>query len=456
MGLSNAEHEVLSARPDELQSIMPASAVDAYVVGIDDPIEALDLVTELRAIRPGARVLLVAGRAPGWTAVAAHNLDATEVIPLPVTRPALLDALDRLLSQVAQPNAAGEPPPEAPIEQETPSVKIVSDASEPAAAERSDVGLIAVLDEPKTETGTREPPEVANTSTVESIVPIREVPEPMLALADVIEASPELVTEADGDDDALHSRHSARVAPPHVAEHDSEGTVPLAPSPYGDVAAARISSHRERAPALDLTELRTAIVEPSEPPRPHGDRGAQVGRVPSSRAASTAETPATIVRALLAAADGISNLSEVGEIVVVEAVNKTGATAGALLLPDGDVWRVAGGVRLRPLETRCQLEADSWLVETVAHGDRGVIIEDTDIARQRLHGAPMANRNQLVAAPVPEVHGVLLLGRDEVPFDEAALQALAAVGREAVEPLQEALDARELARRLENRRDLLD
>ena len=58
------------------------------------------------------------------------------------------------------------------------------------------------------------------------------------------------------------------------------------------------------------------------------------------------------------------------------------AEAGALLLPDGDSWRVAAGEGLRRLEHRYVLAADSWLVHhRQAH--KGAIIDRTDVARER-------------------------------------------------------------------------
>jgi len=89
------------------------------------------------------------------------------------------------------------------------------------------------------------------------------------------------------------------------------------------------------------------------------------------------------------------------------------------------------------------------LVENVASGGKGIIIEDSDIARQNLRGSPLASRAHLMAVPVPQVHAVLVLARDrEEPFTERALGALAGLADESGPLLQQAIDLRSLARSL--------
>jgi hypothetical protein len=131
-------------------------------------------------------------------------------------------------------------------------------------------------------------------------------------------------------------------------------------------------------------------------------------------------------------------------------VERVAADAGALLVPDEGRWRVAAGVGLRPLERRYELSRQSWLVQEIADQRLGLIIEDTDIARQPLQGAPLASMRHLLAAPVPRVDAILLLGRmSDPPFDERALTELAAIGKEAGPLLSAALDVRLLARSLQ-------
>ncbi len=164
-------------------------------------------------------------------------------------------------------------------------------------------------------------------------------------------------------------------------------------------------------------------------------------------------TPA-LVRALLGRTHEVYGVGEAGELVVNDALARTGATSAALLLPDGDTWRVAAGEGLRRLEHRFVLTADSWLVTTIASRHKGVIIDRTDVARRPLAGAPLAAHKHLVAAPVRSVAGILLIARDEDPgFGENDLLSLAQLAEASSSVLASALDARQLARLLGDIRD---
>ena len=157
---------------------------------------------------------------------------------------------------------------------------------------------------------------------------------------------------------------------------------------------------------------------------------------------------------LLESADLLYTLLETAGVVVEDAVHRAAADSGALLVPDGAAWRVAGGVGLRPLEHRYQLTAESWLVERVSASGKGILIEESDVARKHLQGAPLASRTHLLAVPVPIVHGILLLSRDQAPaFDEEVLGELAKLAIEAGPLLQRAIDARTLARVLNRHTD---
>jgi hypothetical protein len=153
------------------------------------------------------------------------------------------------------------------------------------------------------------------------------------------------------------------------------------------------------------------------------------------------------VGVLLQSANVLYTLAETAEVIVEDAIDRAAASAGALLVPDGEVWRVAGGVGLRTLEYRYQLTNESWLIEKVGESHRGLLIENSDVARQALHGAPLASRAHLLAVPVPDVTAVLMLSRDEdPPFTESVLASLAQLAREAGPLLQRAIDLRALAR----------
>ena len=111
---------------------------------------------------------------------------------------------------------------------------------------------------------------------------------------------------------------------------------------------------------------------------------------------------------------------------------------------------VAAGVGLRPLEQRLQLDADHWLVREVVRAGHGLIVEDTDIARRDLVGAPLSASQHLLIVPITHVGGLLMVARDanDVAFTSPELAAVARLASEAAGPLQEALRLRELGRRL--------
>jgi hypothetical protein len=160
------------------------------------------------------------------------------------------------------------------------------------------------------------------------------------------------------------------------------------------------------------------------------------------------------VEALLRALPSLYGVVETAGVIATEAMARITADGVAVLVPDGDEWRVTAGVGLRALELHIGLPEDSWLVQQVARADRGFIIRDSDIARRALLGVPMASKAHLMAAPVPGVGAILLAGRDHDPiFDEPDLAVLGALAREATEVLSAALEVRRLARALHGAED---
>lgn len=383
MGLSGADHEVVDLRPPAFADWIDSDArVDALVLDLENPRLAAAAVGNLRAHAKPAPVLLVASDRPGWDDPSLRDLPGTQVLPLPVSRPALLAALDRLLAPVA--------------------------------------------------------------------APVGEVPRH----TDVVQALEELVLDAadllpDSEDDVPVPTARAAAAPrqPEPDAGPAEPTLSSVPR----------TQRRSAVPAVDMTaslrELQ-ALRPPAVPPAPA--RPAEPTTAPAP-AAPPAESPIGLVRRLLAEVGGLFGVPETAEVVISDAVERTRADAGALLVPDGGSWRVAAGVRLRPLEHRYQLAEDSWLVEKVARAHQGVIIEESDVAREQIHGAPLASWRHLLAAPVPQVHAVLLLARrEDPPFDESALATLAALGVEAQPLLSAAVDTRALSRALREFRDEAD
>jgi hypothetical protein len=155
-----------------------------------------------------------------------------------------------------------------------------------------------------------------------------------------------------------------------------------------------------------------------------------------------------LVRELMPLVARLSRLPEVAEMARVRVTSVVPCEASAVLLRDGDVWRVAAGDRLRPLEERVQIPSTHWLVTEVVEQGHGLLFRDTDIARTRLSGAPLASWPDLLAMPVPDVDAVILLARRDKPFGRADLTAARQSLGAATLQLQEAVDTRDLARAL--------
>jgi hypothetical protein len=276
----------------------------------------------------------------------------------------------------------------------------------------------------------------------------RLYPEPLLAATDATSAGPAL---ADG----------ARPAAPRAAEPSPESASPprhLYAEMASLVASASVNllSEEDRA-SLDLRAEPGPTTDPpatgTPPDRAAAPAPTSVVDVRDPVRTDPRSTPA-LVRALLGRTHEVYGVTEAGELVVTDALTRTGATSAALLLPDGDTWRVAAGEGLRRLEHRFVLTADSWLVTTIASRHKGVIIDRTDVARRPLAGAPLAAHKHLVAAPVRSVAGILLIARDEDPgFGENDLLSLAQLAEASSTVLASALDARQLARLLGDIRD---
>jgi hypothetical protein len=201
-------------------------------------------------------------------------------------------------------------------------------------------------------------------------------------------------------------------------------------------------------PSFDAAALRTAADEPEAAPARRATSHRQVHDAPAELR--------VLVEGVLRAVDELYDVRDAATAVVVESLAATNATSGVVLLPDGEVWRVAGAAGVRPLEWRYVVEPDSWLLTTVVAGDRGVIVEDSDIARQRLSGAPLAHHPQLLAAPIPQARGLVLIGRETGAFTEKDLSAVADIASDADSVLVDALRVRDLARALSDFRALVD
>jgi hypothetical protein len=222
---------------------------------------------------------------------------------------------------------------------------------------------------------------------------------------------------------------------------------------------AQLSRGRSRAPRAAVPMAEPVVVVPVfTPPKETSEPAAPAAQIdlrePPPPPAPRVQTAAELVRALTPLAGELFGVPETAQVIVEDAVERVGASAGALLVPDGARWRVAAGVGLRPLEYRYELAESSWLVSTIALAHKGAIIEDSDVARRPLQGAPLAGARNLLAAPVRAARALVILARQADPgFTEDDLTVLAAMADEAAMLLSAAMEARALARSLEHLRD---
>jgi hypothetical protein len=190
-------------------------------------------------------------------------------------------------------------------------------------------------------------------------------------------------------------------------------------------------------------------------------RRSQATAAPEGRAlAGTAELATTrvahYVELLLRDVSLLPRLSQTAEVVRKDATVTVPADASAVLVPDGDIWRVESGHNLRPLEERLQLDPAHWVVAEVAMQRRGLMIKNTDIARNRLAGAPLASWANWLALPVGDTDVIVVLVRDESAFTKADLARAAEAIAHMASEVRHAVAVRALARALSGFRDLVE
>jgi hypothetical protein len=146
----------------------------------------------------------------------------------------------------------------------------------------------------------------------------------------------------------------------------------------------------------------------------------------------------------------IPGVGDASDMLASECLAEVPADAVAVMLADGQQWRVSSGEGLRAREHRYCLASDHWLVTDLARTDRAAIVEDSDVARSQLHGAPLAERRNLLIAAVPGVPALIIMARDGDPtFTVSDLRCVVEVAERSGPLVQQALQVRVLARRLE-------
>jgi hypothetical protein len=448
MSLAGGVHEVDTCRPLLLDRWTEGTdQADVYILDLGEPGDATAAVDHLRSTGRSEPILLVAGSAGPWASLEAMPPPGCAVLPLPVTRPTLIAALDGLLQ--APQRQAGLPQTHEGRPEPPPTSSANPAPLPPAPAHRSDP-LDAAVSAPTILPAVVDLTALPDAPPEEALqAAIREPAQNRATGPD----QPRVIMESDAHSGSVEPTVAA--LPPFVPRPRPPLPpvgAPLSPpksQPATPPAAPAVVRLPPGQPATLATVLTVeapprAVPIPSAPPAP------AVPRV------DHAASPLELVRALATRIDGLLGVPETANAVVLDAVDRTGAAAAALLVPDGEVWRVAAGSGLRTLEMRCELASDTWLVQMVARASKGMLVEGSDIVRVKMSGAPLASWPHLAAAPVPTVGAILLAARTDRGFSEADLVALASLGQEAEGPLTDALAVRALARGLDEHRNPRD
>ena len=401
LGLAGQDFDVVELHPEELAGWTDATNTpDLVLVGVESPVDAMDVLGECRRRYADVPVLLIASDTAGWSSVRQLEDSAVDILTLPVSRLSLVNAVHRAVQEPAAAIPEIEP---APADQ----------ALEPQPVTTPPAGG-----------------EVAVDSTVSDDVPMaRSGAQRRIVAARSTAGLRERLAQRPT---VAADRASADVLdqPTTVVAPEVEAAPPTQPA-----HPVHRSSPREQSAEWSL--VREGATTDTDREVPSGSK-----------------RPHELVASLLAHVDTLIDVRDAANALVEEAAARSDAAYGAVLLPDDGTWRVCGAIGVRPLEWRYVVEADSWLAATVIDGKRGVIVENSDIARQRLGGAPLAHHQHLLAAPVPEVQGLLILARDTEAFDEDQLSGVATACVDAGSLLAECLQVRALARALSDFRDL--
>src|SRR5215470_10504858 len=102
-------HDVEEYPTEELESLTPDPGVEVIVLDVAEPATAVRTLDDLRSRGVLTPVLIVSGYQADWAGVLAMSRPDVHVVPLPITRAALLDGIDRLTG-ATRPDEA---PPEA-------------------------------------------------------------------------------------------------------------------------------------------------------------------------------------------------------------------------------------------------------------------------------------------------------------------------------------------------------
>jgi hypothetical protein len=419
------------------------SFADVVILDLDDPQACGVLLDGLaRTAESPVWVLLLASKNPHWPEVASQKPAGVHVLSLPLTMPRLSAALEELV--------AG-PPLDYRISTD-PSVWTGAESEAPSPADHMP----------------REPELSDAALELQHVSPVSEggtAAAAHLPLHDAVATS--LGTPAHGHLNRLPAEladgpltmedGSSRSVDPSVVNPASTSseqplrsvivkgeTTAEGPSPTDAGTAQQQGGQRRPADTHEETATGTDNDVGSHDP------AGVVATPPPPRAIS-------LVRALTGSLPELSSVAETADVVLAEALSLVEADAGAVLVRDGPVWRVAAGHGLRPLEERRSLSSDHWLIERVSDSQCGILLSGGEGTWAELYGAPLSASLFLLAAPLSPAGGmILLLGRNGQEFSTDDLDLAVELGAEAYVLLDNAVDVRRLARLMSRFTDLPD
>jgi len=160
-----------------------------------------------------------------------------------------------------------------------------------------------------------------------------------------------------------------------------------------------------------------------------------------------------LVREILERSDElfVYHLGVVAQAIVEDVIENLPADAACVLVRDDDGgWHVEGASGLRETETQLVLDDDHWLVAQTVRSSAAVAIEDTDIARVQLRGAPLASWPHLMAEGTPDGRALVIAARDVSGqgFTERDVVRIAELCHEGQRYLAAGHEVRTLVRRL--------
>jgi CheY-like chemotaxis protein len=519
------QHEVIEHPVDELDSLLPNLDADVLVLDLGDPVLAVNTVNSLREAERDTPVLLVSGYQPEWEQVEAQQVEGVHVVPLPITRVALLHGIALLTGEDSPINFVNSEDVESLILPDDPAYGYGLDELEEPDGEPGPNGVAHDVEEydqaeydqaeyelEEYELEEYEPEQYDGPFEDQpSGAPVQEQPhwaepsqqDPAVGWGDPQNgAEVAAVTESDVaglsystsltrpfDEEPRTGQipvDSPTPRPPSAAQRWLRTTAAPAPDPdnlgeprhgntNGNGVGRRIprlgnrprklQRHPGTANGVEQARAQPGIGLVTDPlgPRtdPYGFPASALDRRLDAEAASLVTDRAAVesgislrtadlVRMLHERAGDLYGVSDTAQVLADDVIERADADAAAILVPDGPIWRVSGGVGLRPLERRLVLEDAHWLITEIGSAGRAVLIEDTDIIRQQLSGAPLAAWRHLLAVPVPDVRAIVVLARGQEggPFTDRDLSAVIAPVREAAALLSQAVETRRLARML--------